>query len=606
MIAFLEPLVLLGLAAAAIPALLHLLGRRQPPTVIFPAVRYLTVTEREHSRRLKLRHLLLLILRTLVIVFVVLGAARPVARVAGGAAHPPTAVAFIIDNSLSSGAVVDGQRVLDELVRQARRAFARTAPQDRLWLIAADAVPRRVGRAELAAAVDSLRVWPVRLDLGRAVRAGARVVLDDPLPGKEIVVFSDLQETALSGGDDPGVRVLAWAPRDPPPNRGVDSAVAEPPRWSPAGTVVAAVGGSSQEPAAVVLTLQGREIARAVAAPGDLVVLTATSPRRGWLRGAVELDPDELRADDRRWLVLQVAPPTAAVARPGAGSFVAEAVSVLQEGARVGVGGTVVLDDQLADSTTVLFPPTDPSLIGAVNRALAARGIDWRLGDLEDGEWELAGDLGIAGGTAVYRRYRLRGGGGTVFAQAGGEPWLVRTNGVVLVASRMEEEWTALPVGAAFVPFVDFLVNRLAARESWIARATPGAAVELPASATALLTPTGAVSLPSNRVVTAPLEPGVYFLHGAAGDTIGALEVNHDPRESRLTRASRSGARAALGADAHMLRGDAFDRALFRGTRQADLTGILIGLAIVTALAELAVGSAGTGRRDVRDAAQAA
>ena len=39
---FLHPLVLLGLAAAAIPALLHLLERRVPPEAEFPPLRYLS------------------------------------------------------------------------------------------------------------------------------------------------------------------------------------------------------------------------------------------------------------------------------------------------------------------------------------------------------------------------------------------------------------------------------------------------------------------------------------------------------------------------------------------------------------------------------------
>ena len=38
---FLHPLLLLGLAAAAIPALLHLFERRRPPEAVFPPVRYL-------------------------------------------------------------------------------------------------------------------------------------------------------------------------------------------------------------------------------------------------------------------------------------------------------------------------------------------------------------------------------------------------------------------------------------------------------------------------------------------------------------------------------------------------------------------------------------
>ena len=73
MISFLQPLALLGLFAAAIPPLLHLISRRMPPVIPFPALRYLTETRRKHSRRLKLRNLLLLILRTLVIILIFFG-----------------------------------------------------------------------------------------------------------------------------------------------------------------------------------------------------------------------------------------------------------------------------------------------------------------------------------------------------------------------------------------------------------------------------------------------------------------------------------------------------------------------------------------------------
>jgi hypothetical protein len=48
MISFLHPWLLAGLLAAGIPILLHLIARRQPPTVLFPAVRYLLATTQEH------------------------------------------------------------------------------------------------------------------------------------------------------------------------------------------------------------------------------------------------------------------------------------------------------------------------------------------------------------------------------------------------------------------------------------------------------------------------------------------------------------------------------------------------------------------------------
>src|SRR3989442_11992505 len=76
-VTFLHPLALVGLAAAAIPALLPLLERRVPPEAEFPPLRYLSQAERQNARRLKLRHLLLLLLRTLLILLIVLAAARP-------------------------------------------------------------------------------------------------------------------------------------------------------------------------------------------------------------------------------------------------------------------------------------------------------------------------------------------------------------------------------------------------------------------------------------------------------------------------------------------------------------------------------------------------
>ena len=80
---FLHPWLLLGLVAAGIPLLLHLVQRREPPTVVFPAVRYLVDATREHQRRLRIRHWLLLLLRTLLVTALVLAAAAPTVRRSG-------------------------------------------------------------------------------------------------------------------------------------------------------------------------------------------------------------------------------------------------------------------------------------------------------------------------------------------------------------------------------------------------------------------------------------------------------------------------------------------------------------------------------------------
>src|SRR5438094_1189109 len=225
-VSFLHPLALLGLAAAAIPALLHLLQRRIPPELDFPPVRYLSAAERESARRLKLRHLLLMILRTALIAVIVLAAARPLIQLRGGGAHQPTAVVIILDNSPSSGAVVSAGPVLDRLRVAARSSLARATSADRVWLMLCDGVLRGGTREALLAIIDSTHAGWQRLDLVAAVGRAARIVDAQPLPGREVHVLSDLQRTALASGraDVPrGVRILALEPGSAVTNRGIAS-----------------------------------------------------------------------------------------------------------------------------------------------------------------------------------------------------------------------------------------------------------------------------------------------------------------------------------------------------------------------------------------------
>jgi hypothetical protein len=225
---FLQPLALLALGAATIPALLHLLQRREPPTVPFPAVRYLAEAERRHSRRLKLRHLLLLLLRTALVAVVVLAAARPVVPVPAGGVHAPTALVLIVDNSLSSGAVPSGRRVLDRLKDEARAVLAEAGASDRLWLMPADGVPRVVARGEAERVLDELTSLPVRLDLTDAVRTAASLLSDVDLPGG-VVVVSGLSRRCPPGWPRTGGW---WRGGRRPPGAQDDSARADLPPFA--------------------------------------------------------------------------------------------------------------------------------------------------------------------------------------------------------------------------------------------------------------------------------------------------------------------------------------------------------------------------------------
>ena len=100
---FLHPLYLFGLFAASLPILIHLLNRRKLKRVRFPAVRFILLSQRRISRSYRLRHWLLLALRTLAVVFLALLLANPVFQTGAGlfAGGGPVSLVVLLDNSLS-------------------------------------------------------------------------------------------------------------------------------------------------------------------------------------------------------------------------------------------------------------------------------------------------------------------------------------------------------------------------------------------------------------------------------------------------------------------------------------------------------------------------
>ncbi len=102
---FLNSVFLAGLAAAALPILIHLFSKRQAREVRFPSLEFLQEVSRKKVRRLKLRQLLLLAMRVLIIAFFALAIARPAMQTRGGVlGRGSSTVAVILDNSFSMSA----------------------------------------------------------------------------------------------------------------------------------------------------------------------------------------------------------------------------------------------------------------------------------------------------------------------------------------------------------------------------------------------------------------------------------------------------------------------------------------------------------------------
>lgn len=584
MIEFLHPWVLAGLAAAGLPLLLHLVQRRQPPTIPFPAVRYLVNASEQHQKRLRLRNWLLLALRMLLIAALVTAAAGPTLR--SGGAHAPTALVLILDNSASTAAVSGGTVEFDRLRAAARAVLARARARDELWLLPADGVPRRGSAETLATVMDSLRPVPARMDLGAAISTASRVLEGATHPGR-VVLVTDLQASAATGAAA-RAPLLVVAPNTPPPaDLGIAALDPGPEPWTGTeGRVTLRFAGDTARSATVGVSLGGR-LRRAAATGGGTTSLTLPAPSPGWWVLTAELDPDEFPADDRRVATIRVAPPAAAD-WTAAGRELRAACEVLADNHRLRAGRELAVA-ALGRGLSVVVPPDDPAALGALNRALARRGVPWSYARLLTDT--VRSDSGaLVGREMVTRRYELvssEAGTGGVLATVGGRPWIVRAAGVILLGSRLDSHWSALPLSAGFVPFVDRLLNQAARGGLDRLSAAPGDAVTVPEGVTAVTSGAGTVRVEGGTVFR-PRAPGSYLLLRGR-DTVGALDVNLDPREAALRRLTVREA-AALWPGSEVVELDRAGAAAFAGAhRRGDLGGPLLWLALLLAGVEVAV-----------------
>lgn len=589
---FVAPWFLLLGAAALVPLLLHLLRRRIGRRVEFPAARYLARAEREHSRTLRLRNLLLMLVRVVAVVLLALAAARPMARLVG-TGHGPTALAVVVDNSLSTTVVDGGRPLLSRLAGMAHDALAQASPTDQLWLVTADGVTRGGTGAELADAAQHVTALGGAGDPSLALARAATAVLGAGLGARQVVLLTDAQKSSWRASPRTGdLSVLAWIPgTTPPPNRAVVSAEAQPARWTPRGAVAARVMAADSTTWRI--ALGGRTMARGTIAPGEEILVRASPPERGWMAGTVELDPDELPADNVRHFAAWIGPAAQVSVSASAGPFLRSALDVLRSDGRVadGAGVAIVAGDELTRLPALIVAPSDPVRIGAANRALERAGVPWRLGTVRHGTETLRG-LGPAH-AEVSMRYALQPVGSApsdTLAVAGSEPWIVAGPQFVLVASPLSPEATTFPVSASFVPWVaDVIASRLAGDPGRTISATPGRHLAWPAWADAIEGSAGAYAAGADFV--APADAGTYFF-ARNGRRVGALTVNAEPEESALERWSPGEFASLLGSRSRVVKEERawLDAVFDASSRHSMIVPLLVTLLVALVAETLLAG----------------
>ncbi|HVO91366.1 MAG TPA: BatA domain-containing protein [Terriglobales bacterium] len=207
---FLYPLFLFGLAAATLPVLIHLLNRRRLKRIRFPAVRFILLSQKRISRSYRLRHWLLLALRTLAVVFLALLLANPIFQTGAGlfAGGGPVALVVLLDNSLSMRWSGDGNG-FKQAKDAARLLISALNEGDRAALIPTNISDKDVFRLKgqkdvLLKELDGIEIADGTANLPAALTK-AYELLNPPAGQKEIRLITDM---ALTGWDQFSVGAL--------------------------------------------------------------------------------------------------------------------------------------------------------------------------------------------------------------------------------------------------------------------------------------------------------------------------------------------------------------------------------------------------------------
>jgi hypothetical protein len=331
---FLNPFVLFGLAAAALPLLLHLLNLRKLRTVEFSSLRFLKELQKTSMQRIRVRQILLLIVRTLLIAAIVLAFSRPAVRgsFAGiGGADASSTLVLLLDDSPSMAAHDRGGTVFEHAQRTAAGLLDAVREGDHLYLLplssALPAAPLQEARtaAGTRAAINALSPASRTLPLAAGLRQARRILDVSTDANKELAIVTDGQRTEFAPPQ--GAEQIPPPPeRQPrvflqalPPASAENSAVTEATvltriisRNKPLRlrARIANFGDAPLRQTLVSVFLDGQRVAqRSLDVPPRASVTQEFSftPRRtGVQAGTVTLDDDNLSSDNVRHFALNV------------------------------------------------------------------------------------------------------------------------------------------------------------------------------------------------------------------------------------------------------------------------------------------------------------
>jgi len=316
-----------------IPVIIHMFGRRRFQIVEFSSIRFLKQLENDVIRRLKLRQILLLILRTLLILFIVLAFARPYQTNLSGdfSVRRGATVYLILDCSASMDRTFEGRNLMEIARNDLQSAFSEIEFPVTVRLIDATepTIIREIGfvknATQLTHAIAGLLAKPLTTKLDVALKTASMDMEKHPEASVAVWIASDFQKSSWQMSrstthpfqpflEKPGTRFLLLPVNREGYNIGI-SQIEIPDQIVESGksAIIQSVlmnwtPESVETP--VSLFIEGERVGQSVVSiqlrSSADISFEWISQSTGYLSGFAETPDDDLLLDNRRYFVMNI------------------------------------------------------------------------------------------------------------------------------------------------------------------------------------------------------------------------------------------------------------------------------------------------------------
>jgi len=203
---FLNPAVLFGLLAAAIPVLIHMLNLRKLKKVDFSTLKFLKELQKSKIRRIKFKQWLLLALRVLIILFTVFAFARPTLKgiaLAGTTSASKTSAVIILDNSFSMSLVESEGSLFNQAKSEIVKILSQLKEGDDAEIIFTSNSKETVNKltkniSSLKNRINESDISTVTGNITQAIEKGLSILSSSKNFNKELFVLSDFQKESFA------------------------------------------------------------------------------------------------------------------------------------------------------------------------------------------------------------------------------------------------------------------------------------------------------------------------------------------------------------------------------------------------------------------------